>query len=143
MPDDSCYSLTRDEYLAHLARRAGTTPDEFVILQREHVLRVARSVLAGTVSVLAAARELSELREIYPDDSDADLLVFIGVASQIDHLPIDDERRNWSTSALAEKDFEIAEAEHDFRPDMRRACERIVARFGLTDSQRDSSSNQP
>ena len=140
MPDEGRMSLSRDEYLQMRARRDGVTPEEFLHRQRGHVVRIARSVLAGTTSVLAAARELSNLREIYPDDSDPDLLVLVSVDSQTDHLAIGDARRNWSASALARQDVEIEEAKRDVLDDVRRTCKRLVDRFDHADGSSTSES---
>ncbi|HEX4343245.1 MAG TPA: hypothetical protein VH255_07630, partial [Verrucomicrobiae bacterium] len=41
-------------------------------------------------------------------DRDSDLIYFIAVNSQTDHLPIGEVRQHWNPEELREKDIEIA-----------------------------------
>ena len=69
---------------------------------RAMTLAIARSVIAGEVSILLAARELARLRfSAAEDDSDADFLTFVAIESETDHLPIGDERRLFAAIAGA------------------------------------------
>jgi hypothetical protein len=90
------------------------------------VLSLARQLLAGQLNVIAAARALApfghdaqpELREI--------LLVFAGINSETDDLPVGEVRQRWSAEALERKDREIAKAEEFYRDRAMEAATRLV-----------------
>jgi len=79
---------------------------------------LARAMLRGETGILAGARRMLAHRSgAGLDDLDADLLAFVAIDSQEDHLPVDpNERARWDAGALARKDVEIAEAEAFHRP---------------------------
>jgi hypothetical protein len=58
----------------------------------------------------------------------ADRNLFIGIASETDHLPIGTVRELWHPDFLPEKDREIARCEELWREAARAACERILLR---------------
>ena len=96
---------------------------------RKDLLRLANQVAAGELGIILGCRKIQAYRFELADDLDEDFLPFIGVDSQTDHLPVDEERRNWSLEALARKDIEIADAEEHFRDEVLSACKKIIARF--------------
>ena len=63
------------------------------------------------------------------DEFDQDLLTFVSIESQEDHLPIGAERQHWSPAALARVEAEIAEAEQFHRSAALEACESLLRRF--------------
>ena len=50
----------------------------------------------------------------------------MGIASETDDLPVGEVRKLWASSALKEKDVEIARAEELYRADFLETCRRIV-----------------
>ena len=50
----------------------------------------------------------------------------MGIASETDDLPVGEVRTLWASSALKEKDVEIARAEELYRADFLETCRRIV-----------------
>jgi len=52
--------------------------------------------------------------------------LIIGIESETDHLPVGEVRKLWASSALKEKDVEIARAEELYRADFLETCRRIV-----------------
>nr|WP_230489751.1 hypothetical protein [Leptospira noguchii] len=56
--------------------------------------------------------------------------IFLGIDSETDHLPIEDERNLWDPKALIEKDKEIREMEINFESEARIAAEVLRSRFG-------------
>jgi hypothetical protein len=107
-------------------------PDEASREASRQATALADRMLAGTESLIAGARELQRLgRWIVPDIGvDKDFVVFLAFDSETDHLPVDEERKNWDPAALQRKDREIAEYEKKWSPRVRAACSSIVSRFG-------------
>jgi hypothetical protein len=90
------------------------------------VLSLAKQLLAGRLGVIAAARELAPLRHDAEPELSEILLVFTGIASETDGLPVGAVRRQWSAEALERKDREIAEAEEFYRGSAMEAATRLV-----------------
>ncbi|MEK7706284.1 MAG: hypothetical protein AAB426_15090 [Myxococcota bacterium] len=61
--------------------------------------------------------------------ADPDLVVFIGVDSETDDLPVGDVRALWNRDALREKDVELARANDLYRESVERACRNILRRY--------------
>ncbi|MGD9588031.1 MAG: hypothetical protein AB7Q37_06925 [Pyrinomonadaceae bacterium] len=103
--------------------------EEYLDSRREELLSIARGVLSGEVGVIFGSRKIQSFRFDLADGMDPDFLFFVGVDSVTDHLPVDEERRNWGEEALARKGVEIAEAEAFWRTDVFDACRRLIERF--------------
>jgi hypothetical protein len=96
-------------------------------------LRVARTVLAGELSVLESARQLAQLLARGGlEHSDPDFVTFYAIESETEELPIGAVRRLWAEEALADKDKEIARAEALYRDIALQSCRNLIARFGPT-----------
>ena len=104
--------------------------DEYRESRRESLVETAKAVINGDIGIILGSRQIHAYRFDLADDLDDDFSLFIGVDSQTDHLPVDEERRNWSSEALSRKDLEIAEAEEFFKDDVLAACRKLIARFG-------------
>ncbi len=76
---------------------------------------IARGVLDEGCDPLLACRALVQLRLRLPEVADDIMDTFVGVASEIDDLPVGSEREHWAAAALKSKD---AEAE-DYRERVR------------------------
>ena len=107
-------------------------PDEARSEASRLAAALADRMLAGTENLIAGARELQRLgRWIVPDTRvDKDFVVLLAFDSETDHLPVDEERKNWDPAALQRKDREIAEYEKKWSQRVRAACSSIISRFG-------------
>lgn len=87
---------------------------------------IAQAVLDGRTTVLEAARALVSLAHTDAVADVEDRRFIIGIESETDHLPVGEVRTLWASSALKEKDVEIARAEELYRADFLETCRRIV-----------------
>jgi hypothetical protein len=103
---------------------------EYIEKQRLKVAKIASNVLKGEQSILTAAREIVSLKsELNIDENDDDMLVFILIDSETDHLPVGPEKEHWDPNALLDKQKEIQKSEKwalSFGLD---ACQRLFERF--------------
>lgn len=98
--------------------------------QEREIVRVARRILNGEVSIITGAREMASVRlRPHSDDLDKELLVFSGIDSETDHLPLGDVRRHWAADALIHKDAQINEAEDFFRERALNAARILIERY--------------
>ena len=100
---------------------------------RGKIAAICEAVLAEEIGVIAASRRLSSLGLKLFDSHDEDFVMFDGIASETDHLPVDRERHNWSVDALERKDEEIARVEALYKDDASAACRKLIKRFGMED----------
>lgn len=90
------------------------------------ILNIAKELVAGQVTVIAASRELSRLRhDVEPDVADL-LFTFEGIDSETDTLPIGEVRKQWNPEALERKDREIGEAEGFYRDSAVEAAGKLI-----------------
>ncbi len=97
--------------------------------QVESLLETAKAILDGRVGIILGSRRLQRYRFELGNDLDEDFLPLVGVDSETDHLPVDEERRNWSPEALLVKDQEIAEAEAYFKDIVIKSSCQLIVRF--------------
>jgi hypothetical protein len=95
-------------------------------LLRARVLRVTKALLAGQTGVIEASRELSPLRHEADPRIAEILLVFAGIDSETDSLPIGEVRQYWNGESLKRKDREIAEAEQFYRESAMNAATELL-----------------
>jgi hypothetical protein len=98
---------------------------------RGKIVAICEAVLAEKIGIIAASRTLSALGLELFDGHDEDFIMFDGVDTETDHLPVDIERKNWSAEALKRKDVEIAEAEALYKNDVIAACRKLIERFAI------------
>jgi hypothetical protein len=104
--------------------------EEYVAQPRSRAVDLAKGIIAGRLNVLEAAWQLAALRnEVEVSGDDPDFAVFSLIQDDTEHLPIGEQRKLWSTEALAAKAAEVAEREAWAREDSRSACLNIIARF--------------
>ena len=97
---------------------------------RQGIVELATSILRGDLGVLEGSRRMLAFRFCAGiDEFDQDLLTFVSIESQEDHLPLSAERQHWSPAALAGIEVEIAEAEQFHRSAAHEACESLLRRF--------------
>jgi hypothetical protein len=99
--------------------RQRTTPES-------QILSLAKQFLAGQLGVIVASGRLSPLRHEVEAELAEALLVFTGIDSESDGLPIGDVRQHWSPEALADKDLEITEVENFYRQSTTEAATRLL-----------------
>ena len=105
-------------------------PELIVFSNRQKVVALARDLLAERIGIVQCSRALAFLsHRVGAAQFDTDFLLFVGIDSETDHLPIGEVRRHWAADALATKDAELAEAEAFYRPQALEACVRLIARF--------------
>lgn len=97
----------------------------FSLSSKERAKDIARKALEGKYDLLLACRDLANLRLELSDVDDDIIDTFVGVASEIDDLPIGGERERWSVDALNLKDIE-AEA---YRERIKSIVEEVLRRL--------------
>jgi hypothetical protein len=98
---------------------------------RGKIVAICESVLTQEIGVISGSRKLSGLGlELYGDRND-EFVMFDGVASETDHLPVDSERANWSAEALQRKDQEIAQVEAFYKEEVFTACRKLIENYRL------------
>ena len=98
--------------------------------QQHEIVRVARRIVDGSVGVIAGAREMTRVHfRSHSKEKDEEFLVFVGIDSETDHLPVGEVRKHWSAEALAQKDAEIKEAEDFFRDRALTAARVLIQRY--------------
>jgi hypothetical protein len=87
------------------------------------ILAIIRSMRAGSVGIIIGSTHISPLvhRIDQPELEDA-LLPFVGVASEVDDLPIGRERDLWDRNALTIKDRQFADYESRLKGPMLATC---------------------
>jgi hypothetical protein len=94
------------------------------------VVAAAQSILSGELGVVAGARQLCGLAHQVGADRDPDFIVFIGIDSESDHLPIGEVRQQWNPDALLAKDAELADYEARVRERAFAACRSLIQKYG-------------
>jgi len=113
--------MSHDEYLATVKATA-----------KARIVEISQSVLSGRINVLPAAREISGLlHQIESEIESEDQLLFAGIASETDDLPIGTERQHWAEEAFAVKEVAIARYESVCRPLITAACPKASFRDSL------------
>lgn len=93
----------------------------------ERVKEIARRVLEGGYDPLLACRELAGLKGKLPRIADDVIDTFVGVASEVDDLPIGTEREHWAADALRKKDAEAAAYRERVRGSVEEALRGLLA----------------
>jgi hypothetical protein len=98
---------------------------------RPKAVSVATSVLNGRTGIIQGARELATIGHVLVDNwaLDPDFVVFGGVASESDDLPVGKDRERWDPTALVDKDAEVQDYETRVRSTMYKACRNVIRRF--------------
>ena len=109
-----------------------STSSQITTVEEQHreMVRVARRILDGSIGIVAGARQITRLRFGSTAENDSDVLVFIAIDSETDHLPLGDVRRHWSAEALRAKDEELRGFEDWAREHTFKACKSLIARYG-------------
>ncbi|HXD01538.1 MAG TPA: hypothetical protein VN048_19540 [Verrucomicrobiae bacterium] len=97
--------------------------------RRREMVRVAREILNGRIGIVAGARQMTGLRFPSKLEKDEAMLVFVGIDSESDHLPLGDVRRHWDEEVLKTKDEELRRFELSMKEQAFRACENLIAKY--------------
>jgi len=85
--------------------------DQYVDSVRKRIGRIARDMIKGTKDYLEGAIEISSLcHEAEVDINSKEFIVFRGISSDVDHLPIGEVRNKWSKEALLKHEPEIQQS---------------------------------
>jgi hypothetical protein len=104
--------------------------EEYVQKKRDRVGVVAQGMLDGSMHYLEGSIELSSLmNEVDVPEDDEDFRAFVGVSSEIDHLPIGASRQHWSEEALARHESEIQESIEWAKEFSLSQCKSLAERF--------------
>jgi len=96
----------------------------------KRMIEIAESILSGETGIIEGSRELASLsRGVEQALLQEDILTFVGIDSQTDHLPIGTQRTHWNAEALKNKDIEIAECEAFFREQAYTDCFSLLQHF--------------
>jgi hypothetical protein len=93
---------------------------------RNDSLKLAQQILAGEIGLLLGVRRLLPNLFFLGLDNHPDFIVFKGIDSQEDHLPVGPECKNWDKDALMKKDPEINEAETFHRENVFEGCRALI-----------------
>ena len=96
---------------------------------QDQIVDVCEAILHGDTGILFGTRQLCRLHYELFRQIDEDFVLFIGINSETDSLPIGDERQYWNEEVLIEKDKEIAEYEIRVKQDVFDACRKLIKRF--------------
>jgi len=98
---------------------------------RHAAVAILDQMIAGQVGLATGARQLADMRHdlFGSHEYDKDFGVILALDSATMHLPVGAARRYWASSALAEKDQEIAMAENAARSEVVAACASLRVRF--------------
>jgi hypothetical protein len=98
---------------------------------REKMASIANGVLGGEIGLWEGTRQLAHLSRSLSEAeaSDPNVLVFVGVDSELDDFPIGSARERWAAEALADKDRQRDEYLRRARVAIESACRAIVARY--------------
>lgn len=96
---------------------------------------IAVRSLAGDYDPLIACRELADMRDYLPGVGQAVMDVFVGIASEVDDLPLGVERQQWSAAALKSKDQAAAVYRGQIKDVVNRAFERLLVELTADSTQ--------
>lgn len=96
----------------------------------ERVREIAHKTLDGDYDLLLACRDLASSRKQLLGIAGDLMDVFVGVASEVDDLPIGPERKNWATEALRLKDIEAANYREQVKDVVTNALHELLAMLG-------------
>jgi hypothetical protein len=107
----------------------GGMTDQETQAQRK-IVQTAFEMLAGSLSYIMGARQISQLRFDAGIEDDPNVLPFVGVDSETDALPLAAEiRKLWSSEALEKLQHEIDRAEKRARDKLEPHCQLLIDRF--------------
>jgi len=95
---------------------------------KDCLVELCQHILNGRRSIIESSREVARLYHILGPEGDPDFLVFVGIYSETDHLPIGPEKKYWHKDALEQKTREINDAETLYRAAALRAAANLISK---------------
>ena len=95
-------------------------------LPQDRAERLARGMLAGEINITAGARALALL---YHEDHEWIPIAFVGIASELDDMPMPREYPLWDPRALAERLKAHRDIERHYRAPALVAAQRLLERL--------------
>ncbi len=98
---------------------------------KQSIVAVAKAIVEDKQDLLEGCRQIVAFRAGLSDEasSDPDLLVFVGVESELDDLPGAAERRHWESKALSEADRQRDEYLSAAAGELVRACCALIGKW--------------
>jgi len=97
---------------------------------RQEVVSLCRAMLAEEMSFFEGAIRVCSLRSsLGVNENDSDLMAFVAIESETDHLPPRHMQKLWSAGALQRLQPEFEEAEKWARAFSGDACKNLIERF--------------
>lgn len=91
---------------------------------------LCRAMLDGELSFFEGAIQMCALRfNIRVSEDNPDIMIFIAIASETDHLPTLQTQQHWSANALHRLRPEFDKVETWAKSFSVRACHNLIARF--------------
>ncbi|HUQ85076.1 MAG TPA: hypothetical protein VM077_02025 [Candidatus Limnocylindrales bacterium] len=105
-------------------------PEQIKKESANKIIEIAKNMIDGKINLAAGSRKIETYR-YQTDYSDDELFdIFMLVADDTDHIPLDEEvREKWNKDALKKLDSELEEYIKVMKPDMLDACEAIVEKY--------------
>lgn len=97
---------------------------------RQEVVSLCRAMLAEEMSFFEGAIRVCSLRSnLGVNENDSDLMAFVAIESETDHLPPSHTQNLWSAGALQRLQPEFEKAEEWARAFAGEACKSLIERF--------------
>ncbi|EDY84537.1 hypothetical protein VDG1235_4168 [Verrucomicrobiia bacterium DG1235] len=82
----------------------------------EKLLKLCDQIIENRLGLTIGSRRMNGFRELMKEDKNEEWMIFIGIDSETDHLPIGDEKNHWNKEILKKKEKELEEIEDHYRP---------------------------
>lgn len=100
---------------------------------RKELVSLCQAMLAGQLSFFEGALRVCPLRfKIGAPENDSDLMAFVAIESETDHLPPQHIQHQWSSEALTRLQPEFEKTEAWAMSFASMACENLIKRFSET-----------
>lgn len=107
-----------------------STRNESEVEERQELVALCRAMLSGELSYFEGAIRVCPLRfNIGVPEDDPDLMAFVAISSETDHLPPKHIQHRWSPEALHRLQPEFEKTEVWAEPFASKACESLINRF--------------
>src|SRR5688500_13376640 len=101
-----------------------------VAFVRAQVTMTARALLSRELPFLEGVRKLAALHfEVSQDHHAPEFMLFVGIASQSDHIPSSEARALCAESWLEQCDRDTEELERFYEQGVYAACRQLIERF--------------
>jgi hypothetical protein len=104
--------------------------NESQVQAREKLVLLCRQMLSGELSFFEGSIQVCSLRfMVGVPEFDPDLLHFVAIESETDHLPLGQVQHRWSAEALRRLQPEFEKTEIWANGVASQACQNLIARF--------------